>query len=350
MYKKRHLILFVLFFSTIFLAACGSSVAPDEVIPSNEEEGASAKICEVTDVGGIDDKSFNATAWAGVQQAAADLGVEGQFLESQQQTDYEANITAFMDEGCDLIISIGFLLGDATEEAAENNPDQNFAIIDFAYDPGYDNVLGIVFATDQAAFLAGYAAAATTQTGIVGTFGGIKIPSVTVFMDGYVYGVEYYNQQNDADVEVLGWEPGVEDGLFAGNFESLDDGRTLAISLMNEGADVIMPVAGPVGLGAAAAVQESGEAWIIGVDSDWTQSSPEYADVILTSVLKRSDSAIYQITEELLAGDFSGGLYLGTLKNDGVGIAPLTNFDGNIDDELAALVEDIIAGDLQTAP
>ena len=216
--------------------------------------------------------------------------------------------------------------------------------------PAMTTCLGIVFATDQAAFLAGYAAAATTQTGIVGTFGGINIPSVTVFMDGFVYGVRYYNEQNDTDVQVLGWEPGIKDGLFAGNFESLDDGRTLAISLMNEGADVIMPVAGPVGLGAAAAVQESGDAWIIGVDSDWTESSPEYADVILTSVLKRSDSAIFQITEQLLAGDYSGGLYVGTLENGGVAIAPLTNFSGDIDDDLNALAEDIMAGDIETAP
>ena len=241
MQKQHNFALVFILFSMTFLAACGSSVEPDEVVSGGEGE-ATAKVCEVTDVGGIDDKSFNATAWAGVQLAAAELGVEGKFLESQQQTDYQSNIAAFVDDGCNLIISIGFLLGDATAEAAENNPDQNFAIIDFAYDPPIDNVLGIVFATDQAAFLAGYAAAATTQTGIVGTFGGINIPSVTVFMDGFVYGVRYYNEQHDTDVQVLGWEPGIAEGLFAGNFESLDDGRTLAISLMNEGADVIMPV------------------------------------------------------------------------------------------------------------
>ena len=226
---------------------------------TDSADDATAKICEVTDVGGIDDKSFNATAWAGVERAIAELGVEGKFLESQQQTDYERNINAFVEDGCDLIITVGFLLGDATAAGAEANPDIKFAIVDFAYDPPYDNVVGLVFQIDEAAFMAGYIAAAATQTGIVGTFGGINIPPVTAFMDGFVMGVNYYNGQNGTDVQVLGWDIDAQDGLFTGNFESTDDGRALGESLMDEGADVIMPVAGPVGLGTAAAIQERGD-------------------------------------------------------------------------------------------
>lgn len=336
MSKKIYSLLALLMVAAFVLSACGGAAGGGEE--------AAAKICQVTDVGGIDDKSFNATAWKGVQDAVADFGVEGKFLESQQQTDYETNINAFIEEGCDLIVTVGFLLGDATAAAAEANPDQSFAIIDFAYDPGYDNVVGLVFAVDQAAFLTGYAAAGATQTGIVGTFGGINIPPVTQFMDGYWYGVQYYNQENGTDVQVLGWDPTTQEGLFTGNFESADDGRAFGESLMDEGADVIMPVAGPVGLGTAAAVQERGNAWIVGVDNDWKVSSPEYADIVLTSVLKNMDVGVYEQSEATINGTFAGGLWVGALDNDGVGVTPVDGVD------FQTLIDGIIAGDIQTAP
>lgn len=141
-------------------------------------------VCQVTDTGGIDDNSFNQTAWQGVQDARDQLGITARFLESQAETDYDANLNSLLDGDCDLIITVGFLLGEATQTAAEANPDQMFSIVDFAYDPTIPNVLGQVYATDQAAFLAGYLAAGMTETGVVGTFGGINIPPVTIFMDG----------------------------------------------------------------------------------------------------------------------------------------------------------------------
>src|SRR3990172_6856076 len=168
--KKSYAAFSLLLVAAFVMAAC-TTAAP----------GAEFKACQVTDTGGIDDKSFNATAWKGVEDAVDTLGIEGKFLESQQQTDYEANINAFIEEGCDIIVTVGFLLGDATAAAANANPDVSFSIVDFAYDPVIPNVQGQVFNTDEAAFLAGYAAAATTQTGKVGTFGGIQIPPVTVF-------------------------------------------------------------------------------------------------------------------------------------------------------------------------
>jgi basic membrane protein A len=331
MSKKLYSTLAVVLLASFALAACGGAGG-----------GSSFTACQVTDTGGIDDNSFNATAWKGIEDAVADLGIEGKFLESQQQTDYETNINAFIEEGCDLIITVGFLLGDATAAAATNNPDQEFGIIDFAYDPAFDNVAGHVFATDQAAFLAGYVAAATTQTGVVATFGGINIPPVTVFMDGFWYGVQYYNQENGTNVQVLGWDPAAQDGLFTGNFESTDDGRALGESLMDEGADIIMPVAGPVGLGTAAAAQERGGVWIVGVDSDWTQTAPDYSDVILTSVLKNMDATVYSHIQTLLDGGDPGSLIVGNLENGGVGLAG--------DWDVAALIDGIVAGDIQTAP
>jgi basic membrane protein A len=352
MSKKVYYLLGLLLVASLVLAACGGQATEAPAEEPMEEpmdepmEEVDFLVCQVTDTGGIDDASFNQTAWAGVEQAQAELGVQGSFLESQEQADYETNIQAFIDQGCNLIITVGFLLGDATAAAAEANPGQEFGIIDFAYDPAFENVAGHVFNTDEAAFLAGYIAAANTQTGVVGTFGGINIPPVTVFMDGFYFGVQYYNEENGTDVQVLGWDPANPDsGLFTGNFDSLDDGRAFAESLMDEGADIIMPVAGPVGLGSAAAIQERGDAWLIGVDNDWTQTAPEYADIVLTSVLKNMDATVFNHIQMLLNGEDPGPVIVGTLENDGVGIA------GDFPDlDLQTLIDGIIAGDIQTSP
>jgi basic membrane protein A len=328
------------------LSACGGGAPAQPAGPM--------KVCEVTDVGGIDDKSFNATAWKGVTDAQEQLGIEGKYLESQQQTDYEKNINAFIEEGCGLIVTVGFLLGDATKAAAEANPDVKFSIVDYAYDPVIPNVQGQVFATDQAAFLAGYLAAAQTATGKVGTFGGIQIPTVTTFMDGYAMGVKYYNEQKGTAVEVLGWDPATQTGLFTGNFESTDDGRTFGNQLMDEGADIIMPVAGPVGLGTAAAAMERGGVMIIGVDSDWYNVNPQYGAIILTSVLKNMDKTTLAAVKAVQDGSFAGGVTVGTLENGGLGLAPFHFLDPIVTEETKTELEqvkaDIIAGKIATSP
>lgn len=334
MNKKFYSVVVFLIIASMMLAACAQAGSQSQTF----------KACQVTDAGGIDDKSFNATAWKGVQDAEAELGVEAKYLESQQQTDYEKNINAFLEEGCGIIITVGFLLGDATAAAAEANPDQKFSIVDFAYDPAYDNVLGQVFNTDEAAFLAGYVAAGTSQTGKVGTFGGIQIPTVTVFMDGFALGVEYYNQQHGTNVETLGWDPAAQTGLFTGNFESTDDGRAMGESLMDEGADVIMPVAGPVGLGTAAAVQERGGVYIVGVDTDWTVTSPEYTPIVLTSVLKNMDVTTFDAIKAAMDGTFAGGVTVGTLENGGVDIAPFHDLDSMVPSEVKSELETVRAG------
>jgi basic membrane protein A len=325
----------------------------DEVMAEPAAESMSVKACQVTDMGGIDDKSFNATAWKGIADAVETLGAEGKYLESQQQTDYEKNLNAFIEEKCDLIVSVGFALGDATAAAAEANPDMKFAIVDYAYDPAYTNVVGLAYDTDGAAFLAGYLAAGVTKTGIVGTFGGNPYPTVTIFMDGFAMGVEYYNEQKGTDVQVLGWDPATQEGLFTGNFESTDDGRSMAQALMDEGADIIMPVAGPVGLGSAAAIQENGNAYLIGVDYDWFVSAPNYANIILTSVLKNMDKSVYNVVESVMDGTYEGGTAVGTLENGGVGLADFHDLDSVVSDELKTELETIkagiIAGDIQTS-
>ncbi len=369
--KKLYSVLAVLLVATMLLTACGTPAteAPATEAPATEAPATEAateaptaaptaapvviKVGEVTDLGGIDDKSFNATAYAGVEKAVTDFGIEGKYLESQQQSDYAKNIQQFLDEKTDLIVTVGFLLGVDTATAAKANPDTKFAIVDYSYPDCFGdtavegqtcgsatelpNVLGLTFQTDQAGFLAGYAAAAMTKTGKVATFGGLEIPPVTIFMTGFKAGVEYYNAQKGTTVEVLPF-------TYTGNFESTDDGRAFAESFVQEGADIIMPVAGPVGLGSAAYCKETGSCMIVGVDNDWTVSAAEYKDVILTSVLKNTNVAVYTAIQQVVDGSFKGGLYVGTLENGGVGIAAVTGASDELKAELEKLTADIISG------
>jgi len=302
--------------------------------------------CQVTDVGGVDDKSFNQTAWKGVQDAVAKHGIDSKLLESKSETDYEPHLNSMVNAGCDVIIAVGFLMGEATKNAAEANKDSKFTIIDFAYDPTVPNILGQVFATDQAAFLAGYVSAGVSKTGIVGTFGGINIPPVTGFMDGFAWGVKHYNKVKGKNVQVLGWDPDAKEGLFTNNFDSTDDGKAFAQNLYDEGADIVMPVAGPVGLGSASLADELGsdKLKIIGVDGDWTQTDPARKSVYLTSVLKKMDVTVLSVIESVKSGSYSGGVTVGTLENGGVGIAPYHELSSEVSSELASEVEALRKG------
>jgi basic membrane protein A len=335
-------------------------LVPTEVPPT---EVPKIKVGEVTDMGGVDDKSFNASAWKGVTDAMAALPVDGKYLESAQQSDYAKNLQQFLTEKSDLIITVGFLLGVDTATAAKANPDQKFAIIDYTYPdcwPGaaegkdcgsatdLPNVRGLAFQTDEAGMLAGYLAAGMTKTGKVGTFGGIQLPTVTIFMKGFEAGVKYYNEKNGTKVETLGWDNAKGEGLFTGNFNSTDDGKSFAESLVQEGADIVMPVAGPVGLGSAAYCQTSKKCLLIGVDTDWFVSANEYADVELSSVMKLIDVAVYKTIDDVVNGKFTGGTVTYTLKDGGVDLAPFHNFDSQVPqalkDALAQLKADIISG------
>ena len=326
-------------------AASAEEAAPEEVA-----EAPAFKACQVTDVGGIDDKSFNATAWKGMEDAVAEFGIDAKYLESQQQTDYEVNINAFVEEGCDLIMSVGFLLGDATAAAAGANPDQMFGIVDVNWLES-DNLYGSGFAINEATFLAGYLAAGMTETGIVAIFGGINIPPVAIFMDGFVLGVEKYNEVHGTDVQTLGWDYVAQDGLFVGNFESTDDGRTMGESLMDEGADIIMPVAGPVGAGTLAVMEERGAGLIIGVDNDWSVAFASQAEYVLASALKNMDLYVYETIQAAMDGSFAGGNYLGTLDNGGVGLSyGGVDVPAELKAEIEALIQQIITGDIATLP
>ena len=307
--------------SALALAACSS--APEETSESAAPTTSAAapidyKACMVSDAGGFDDKSFNQAGFEGLQSVANDTGVEVATAESKDEADYATNITAMVSANCDLIITVGFLLADATAAAATATPDTDFAIIDFAFDPAIPNVKGLTFETDQAAFLAGYAAAASSKTGTVATFGGMNIPTVTIFMDGFLAGVNYFNTDTGGAVKVLGWDG--KNGSFTDDFDDQTKGQNLAQGFIDQGADVIMPVAGPVGLGAAAAAKAAGNVWIVGVDSDWTLTT-DYGDIILTSVMKQMGPAVYDVVKESATGaGFTNENYVGTLENAGVGL------------------------------
>jgi basic membrane protein A len=336
-------------------AACAEEEEPTDTGDDEQTEEVDFSACLVTDTGGVDDRSFNQTAYAGMQRAESELGVEISVLESTSDADFEPNIQTFIDQGCDIIITVGFLLGDATAAAAEANTDQMFAIVDFDFfddagDVEYPNVRELTFATDEAAFLAGYVSAGMTESGTLGTFGGINIPTVSIFMDGFEAGMDHYNMEAGGDVELRGWNSERQSGLFAESFEDHDQGRQLGPQLLDEGADIIMPVAGPVGLGTAEAVRDAGEGSLVWVDTDGCVSAEEFCDLFLTSVMKNMDVAVFDTIEAALNDQFEGGLYVGTLENDGVGIAPYNEFEDQVPqelkDEVDQLREGIISGEV----
>ncbi len=328
--------------AAILLAGCGA--APEA---GGGATGAASDYtgCIVSDSGGFDDQSFNQSSYEGLKKAEKDLGIKVNQVESKTNNDFEPNLRAMVSAGCDLTVTVGFLLGDATKAQAEANPDAHFAIIDFGYETPIPNVKPIIYDTAQAAFLAGYLAAGTTKTGTVATFGGIKIPTVTIFMDGYADGVKYYNEQKGTDVKVLGWNKAAQDGSFTGDFEKQDKGKQFTQNFLDQGADIVMPVAGPVGKGAGAALKEAKAAGkdvkLIWVDSDGYLTAPDYKDIMLSSVMKQMGEAVEAVIKEDKDGNFSNTPYVGTLANEGVQLAPFHDLDSEVPAELKAELEQI---------
>ena len=335
--------------AAMLLAGCAA--APEAPTGSAGSEPAAEPTvdivpCIVSDEGGFDDRSFNQLGAEGLRAAAEGLGVDPIEVESQSPADYEPNLTSVMDQGCNMVVSVGFSLAEATQAAAEANPDLNFAIID---DSSIDlpNVQPIVYNTAEAAFLAGYAAASYSESGTVATWGGLQIPPVTIFMDGFVQGVDYFNEQTGGDVETLGWDVDAQNGSFTGGFAAGVEAKSLAQQFISQGADVLMPVGGPIFLSAAEAIRDQGDdagITLIGVDADLYETSQENADLFLTSVLKGMATGVQTVVEQAAADEFSNEPYVGTLENDGVGLAPFHDFESMVDPELQGQLDEIRAG------
>jgi basic membrane protein A len=329
----------------VLLAGCAPAPTDTPASNGSAEETFCARM--VTNSGGLEDRSFNQSSWEGMQQAEKDLGIEAEVLVSSSETDLAPNVEQAADSGCGLVLTVGYELAASTEEQAAAHPDVDFAIVDEVVVA--DNVKPIVFDTAQAAFLAGYVAAGVSETGVVATFGGGNQPPVTLFMDGFVDGVAHYNDVHDAEVTAIGWDKEAQDGAFTGDFEDTSKGLTLAQNLIDQGADVILPVAGQVGEGAAAAALEAGDVSIIWVDNDGYETLPaEYRPILLTSVIKNTTDAVIDIVQSSLDGTFASESFIGTLDNGGVGIAPYHDLEDTVGDELAnevsALSEDIVSG------
>jgi len=339
------------------LAACGS--APDETPAASGSAAPAAsdfRACMVSDQGGWDDKSFNQSGFEGLERAGDELGVDTNAVESTADADYGPNIDSLVQDGCNYIIGVGFLLEPAIQEAAEANPDIEFGLIDSAFSDDefntieLDNAKPLLFNTAEAAFLAGYVAGATTESGTVATFGGLPIPSVQIFMDGFADGIAQWNEDSGESVQLLGWDKATQEGQFSGDFETQANGQSITQGFLDQGADIIMPVAGPVGLGAAAAVEAAGgTAKLIWVDSDGYEST-EYGSIILTSVMKEIGQAVFDSIGQAADGDFTNEPYVGTLENEGVGLAPFHDFEdavpADVQTRIDELREQIISGEL----
>ena len=337
-------------------AGSGPETAPtaatDGEPPASGGPSASGDEACVVIQGNIADRGFNQAAWEGAQSGAEAVGLGAQYVATSQESEHTPAIEAYLDQPCAVIVTVSFALTDATASAAADNPDQQFAIVDVSYQPEIPNVRGLVFESAQSSFLAGYLAAGMTETGVVGVYGGVKIPPVTLFMDGYAQGVDYHNETKGTDVQVLGWDFEGQDGTFVGNFVDAAAGKQIAETMMQQGADVIFGLGGGPDFGAAEAIQSEGggDVMMIWPNHDGCVAAPDLCDIILTTVEKDVETVVDQAVRDVGEGTFEGGSYLGTLGNGGVGISPFHEFEDDVPqelkDELAALTEQIIAGDI----
>jgi basic membrane protein A len=314
--------------------------------------------CLVTDLAGVDDRSFNAAAWQGVLDAvdAGYAAADPILLESDDESDYQPNIDQCLTQGASHIVTVGFQLGDATAANAEANPDVKFTIVDYSYDPDIPNVRELVFQTDEAAFAAGYLAAGVSETGIIGTYGGLNIPTVSIFMDGLARGVAHYNDVKGTSVRVIGWDIDAQDGSFTGTFDPADPTvRATCESILDEGADIMLPVGGAINLPCGTAIQDRGiDALLIGVDQDAFFAAPEeYQDLWLTTIEKGIAVQVTRSIQDDVEGTWTPGGDVGNLENDAVGLSEYhSNADrvpAELDSEVQGVLDAIKSGEIDAA-
>ena len=375
MTRKLFAILSTLVIAAMFLTACGAAEpAPTEAPPPpatdvpvveepvveepvvEEPVAELPKACFITDLAGVDDMSFNALGWKGVNDAvAAGYAQEDPILlESQAMEDYDPNIAACLNEGATHIVTSGWAIEEAVKIAAAANPDVKWTFIDAG---GFelDNVRELVYQTDEAAFAAGYLAAGVTQSGIIGTYGGAPYPTVSIFMDGMARGVAYYNEMKGTDVQVIGWDVDLAEGQFTGSFTDMALARTTCEGILDEGADIMLPVGGAINLPCGDAIIARGvDAALIGVDADNAFSMPEqYKDLWLITIEKGIDIQVTRSIQADAEGDWSGGGTVGNAANEAVGISPLNSWEDKVDADLwaetLALFQAIVDGEIEAA-
>ena len=348
MRKSLFSVFALLIVASLVLSACGGAAAPG---------GGKMKVGLVTDVGGVNDKSFNQSAWGGVQKAIKEFGMDAKFIESKQPTDYEKNIDQFATEKYDVIITVGFLMGDATGVKALQYPNIKFAIVDNAYFPtkgvkycddtkkdcyaeSLKNVTSLMFQEDQVGFLAGVVAGGMTKSGVVCTVSGMEIPPVVRFVVGYQNGAKWANPNVKPPLNV-----------YIPSFTDPAKGKEVGNSMIGQGCDVVFGVGGNTGNGGLLAAKEK-NLMAIGVDVDQYLTYPEVKDALLTSAAKNVDAAVYEYLKAVNGKTAKAGIFTANLSNGGIGLAPYHDWDGKIPqavkDKVKQATEDLKSGKLQT--
>ncbi|NQV19756.1 MAG: BMP family ABC transporter substrate-binding protein [Armatimonadetes bacterium] len=319
------------------------------ILSCNTSTKSAIKVGMISSFGGFENQSFTGNCQEGLERAAADFDVIAEYAEADSIGDFESVMNGLAENGCELIFPIGFAQSEATYNIAQIFPEVDFAIIDFEFEESIGNIQSIIFETDEASFPLGFLAAfwADLQDANepkIGYVGGMDIPPVNQFIVGYLNGKNYFNEKYNKNV--------TDDGTYAGSFYDEELGFDLADSLISNGVDVIFPVAGQTGNGVLLAAKEN-EKWGIGVDVDAYFILPEVRDILLSSCLKRADNAVYNTVDDFMNDNFNGGgVYHGTLENEGVGIAPYHDFEELIPDsikvEIETIIQDIISEELDT--
>jgi basic membrane protein A and related proteins len=322
------------------IIAASTLVAGFAVAPVAQAAGTKQKVCVALDTGGINDKSFNQTSYAGALAARSrGFASSVEYLPAKSPADYVPNLKSFVDKKCTLIIGVGFTLGDAITASAAANPGIKYAIVDVG--SGAANVKGITFKTNENSFLIGYLAAGMTKSGKVATYGGIQLPTVSIFMDGFARGVEYYNDVKSKNVQVLGWNTATKTGTFLGSFVDTNKALATSIAFEQQGADIIFPVAGGLQATTAANSLKSKKSNVIWVDSAVMGTGPQFRNVVPVSVLKGLNEGVLATIKEAFDGKFSNRQYVGTLKNKGVGFAITPAWRNKIPASLVKEVNDL---------
>lgn len=337
----------LLLVALIVLAACAPAATPAPA--ATAAPAAKLKVGLVTDVGGVNDKSFNQSAWGGTQKGGTDFNLDVKFIESKQPTDYEKNIDQFASQGYDVIITVGFLMGDATAAKAKQYPKIKFAIIDNAYFPtkgvaycdetkkdcyadgGLTNITSLMFQEDQVGFLAGVLAGGMTQKGTVCTVSGMEIPPVVRYVVGYQNGAKWIK----SDVKTL--------NVYIPSFIDPATGKSTGQSMIAQGCDVVFGVGGNTGNGGLLAAKEAG-LMAIGVDVDQYNTYPEVAGALITSAQKNVDVAVYNFLKAVTSGSFKAGINTANVQNGGVGLAPYHDWDSKIPQAVKDKVTAALAG------
>lgn len=343
-FTKRFAIVFAVL--AVFAAACTGSddpapttaAAPATTAAADEpaddmDDAEPFKIGLITDVGKVDDKSFNQSAWEGAQVAADALDAEANYIETEESKDYENNINLFVEDGARVIITVGFGMGDATIAAAMAHPDIYFIGVDQFQDETLPNLAGLIFPEDQSGFLAGALAGMLTETDIVGAVLGTDlVPPVVAFKEGWEHGARYTNP----DVETIStYHPGGLDVAFG----DPDWGAATARQALDQGADIIFGAGGSTGNGALIEIASQEGAYCVGVDTDQWNTVPEAQPCLVTSAMKLITPGVADLIAQAHAGSFAGGNYLGE-----VGLAPFHDFDSIVTDDMRATLDDVLAG------